>query len=198
MSGWFEYSIGEGVPLPATYSRVTNPARFLPLHAAMLEIIDRLGNDFEAERTEGYGIDGELARGQDLARPDVKLTPMNSDAAPILVAFTTFPGLHVRFGRWYTESFPPCGCDACDESAEDEIYRLNERVDDVTSGRFRERIKAPLISFIGSGWQEAKFWLPGKRKSRSGSRLDGFSARRMSGGRRRLDLNWQPWPRRPL
>ena len=198
MSGWFGYSKGEGVPLPEAYSRVTNPERFLPLHTAVLETFGRLERIFEVERIEGNGLDGELARGVDLVRSDVRLVPADPDAAPITVVFTAFPGLYTRFGRWYTEPFPSCGCDACNESAESEIERLNERVDDVTAGRFRETIKAPLISFIAPGWQKAEFWSPGERRSRSGSRLDGSSARKMSGGRRRLDLNWKPWPRRLL
>ena len=109
----------EGPPEDA-YSRVTNAERFRPLHPTMLEIIGRLENGFEVERTEGYGLDEELERGFGLARPCVRLSPRDPDAAPIAVVFSAFPGLHVLFGRWHTESFPICGCDACDESAEDQ------------------------------------------------------------------------------
>ena len=185
----------EGPP-PEAYSRVTNAERFRPLHPAMLEIIRRLENDFEVERTEAYGLDEELERRLDLDRPDVRLTPRDPDAAPIVVAFSTFPSLYVRFGRWYKEPFPDCGCDACDESAEGEIDRLTEMVDDITSGRFREAIRRPLISLMGSGWREHRFWSPDGRFSRGESRIDGLRAREMSGGRRRLDLDWKPWPRR--
>ena len=138
----------EGPPEDA-YSRVTNPERFRPLHPTMLEIIGRLENGFEVERTEGYGLDEELERGFGLARPCVRLSPRDPDAAPIAVVFSAFPGLHVRFGRWHTEAFPSCGCDACDESAEDQIERLNEMVDDTTAGRYREVVRRPLIPFIG-------------------------------------------------
>ena len=146
----------------------------------MLEIIGRLENDFEVERTEGYGLDEELERGLDLARPDVKLIPADPDAAPIAVVFTAFPGLHLRFGRWYIEPFPDCGCDACDESAEGEIERLNEMVDDVTAGRFREAIEIPLMSFMGSGWREAKFWSPDERRSSTRSQSSPTGIRRQS------------------
>ena len=202
MSGWFGYGRGEETPTDAAYSRVTNAERFLPLHSAMLEIVGELEKDFEVERTEGHGLDEELERGLDIARPDVKLAPANPDAAPIVMAFTAFPGLRVRFGRWYIEPFPRCGCDACDESADGEIERLYDMVDDVTAGRFREAIEMPSVSFLGSGWREAKFWSPDERRSstrsRSRSRVDGRRAREMSGGRRRLDLNWKPWPHRQL
>ena len=89
---------------------------------------------FEVERTEGFGLDEELETGLDIARSGVQLIPADPEAAPIVVVFTAFPGLHNRFGRWYMEPFPDCGCDACDGSAEGEIERLNEMFDDVTAG----------------------------------------------------------------
>jgi hypothetical protein len=121
----------------------------------MLEIIGRLEKDFQVKRTEAYGLDEELGSVLDLARPGARLSPKDPDAAPIVVVFTAFPGLHVRFGRWYKEPFPSCGCDACDESAEGEIERLNEMVDDVTAGRFRATIQCPMIS---SSTQSTWYW----------------------------------------
>ena len=197
-SGWWSSS-GTGEPPPEAYSRVTNAERFRPLHPAMLEIISRLENDFEVERTEGYGLDEELERGLELAGPFVRLSPRDPDAAPITVAFSTFPSLYVRFGRWCREPFPDCGCDACDLTADGEIERLNEMVDDVIAGRFREAIDRPPMSFRGTGWRETKLWSPdpdGRRSSRR-SRVDGRRALEMSGGRRRLDLDWNPWQPRP-
>ena len=197
MSGWYGYAkCGRAeAPEDQAYGRVTNAERFRPLHSAMLEILGRLKNDFDAERIEGYGLDAELERGLDLTRPDVRLDPSDSNAAPIAVVFSTFPGLNVRFGRWFNEPFPSCGCDLCDESAEGEIERLNEMVGNVVAGRFCEAIRRPLISFRGTGWRETNFWSSvGRRTSRS--RVDGVRAREMTGGSRRLDLNWKPWRRR--
>ena len=205
--GWWGYAPGppDVGPPDEAYSRVTNPERFLPLHAAMLEIIGRLENDYEVERNEGYGLDEELERHLDLARPSVRLSPSDAEAAPIVVTFSTFPSLNLRFGRWYREPFPDCGCDACDESAEVEIGRLAEVIDDVTAGRFREAVRRPYMSFMGSGWIERELWAPDDRQeSRFGLRHKGGSsisdqrAREMSGGRRRLDLYWKPWPRRKM
>ena len=197
VSGWFGYRglRGKAPPPDEAYSRVTNPERFRPLHPAMLEIVDRLESQFEVDRTEGYGLDKKLERGVDLDRPGVRLIPRDPEAAPIAVSFSTFPGLQVRFGRWYVEPFPVCGCDACDESAEGEIERLNDMVDAITAGRFREAIRRPLISFRGSGWLDTRFWSDDRRSGRT-SRVDGRRAREMAGGRRRLDLDWKPWGRR--
>ena len=80
----------------------------------------------------GYGLDEDLEKRLELAGPSVRLNPRNAGAAPIAVVFTKFPGLHLRFGRWSKEPFPSCGCDACDESAQGEIERLSEMVEDVT------------------------------------------------------------------
>ena len=196
--GGLDTETGEASLTDPAYSRVTNPERFLPLQTAMLAIIDRLESDFEVESAEGFGFDEKLARGLDLARVDVRLIPKDPGAAPISVVFTAFPGLRIRFGRWYIEPFPVCGCDACDESAEDEIERLTDMVDDVTAGRFREAIELPLLSFMGAGWVDTRFWSPDGRRRRHRSRVDRRRAREMSGGRHRLDLNWKPWPRRQL
>ena len=202
MSGWFGYGTlgGETSPPDPAYSRVTNPERFRPLHTAMLEMIGRLEDQFEVDRTEGFGLDEELAKNLETARPDVRLIPSDPDAAPIVAVFSTFPSLRVRFGRWYIEPFPDCGCDACDESAEGEIERLNDKIDDVTAGRFREAIEIPPASFMGTGWRVARFWSPddgrNSTRQRSASRVSGRRVREMTGGRRRLDLNWKPWRRR--
>jgi hypothetical protein len=182
-------------PPDEAYGRVTNPERFEPLHSAMMEMISRLEETFDVVRVEGYGLDEELEGERGIARPSVQLTPVDSNAAPITVAFSDFPGLFIRFGRWITEPFPSCGCDACDESAADEIERLTELVDIVTAGGFREAIKCPRGPLARDAWLEHEFRAP--ESARSGkSRIHRPRALQMSGGARRLDLRWHPWPRR--
>ena len=143
----------------------------------MVELIGRLEAAFDVERLEGYGLDDELERG-DLVRPSVKLLPRDPSAAPIFVSFTAFPGLRVRVGRWYIDAFPSCGCDACDETADDEAARLTQMVDDVTGGRFREAIWVPLE---GDAWQESEFWSSCGRSS-SRTPVDRFHARQLLAG----------------
>ena len=118
---------------------VTNPERFQPLHDAATELLDRLEREFAVERLEGPDADDELGR-KSLARPAIRLTPHDPQAAPIVVAFSEFPGLHVRFGSWRTEPFPNCGCDACDETADGLIEEMTQMVEDVVSGGFREAV----------------------------------------------------------
>ena len=140
----------EGPPDEA-YSRVTNPERFQPLHEAALRLLDRLRADFDVEMTEGYDL-SVLSIGKDrLARPSITLSPNDSGCAPITVAFTDFPGVRVRFGKWKKEEpFPDCGCDACDEDADGEIEGMTEMFESVIAGGFLEAIRIPR--FLGDGW----------------------------------------------
>ncbi len=183
----------EGPPEEA-YSRVTNPERFQPLHGAAIELLGRLERDFDVEREEGYGLDEELERNFNLARPSVKLTPSDTDAAPIVVAFDHFPGLHVRFGKWRKEPFPNCGCDACDETADDLIENMNQMVEAVVSGGFREAIRVPRL--LGDGWRESSLRFSGGGFQRGESRVRRSRALEMTGGNRNVTLDWKPWPRR--
>lgn len=189
----------DGPPLEA-YSRVTDAERFTPLHTAMLEMILGLEAAFDVVREESYGLDEELEKPFKLARPSIKLGPNDPDAAAITVAFSDFPGLNVRFGRWSTELFPVCGCDACDESADGEIKRVTRMIDSVTDGGFREAVQRSSVPFVGRGWLETEF-----RTSISApfsaiaskSPAIGSIARRMPGGRRRsTEMNWTPLSRR--
>lgn len=147
---------GSEGPPPEAYSRVSDPERFRPLHNVALRSLEQLEAAFNIERFEGYVLDSEPEVG-DLARLSIRLVPRNPTAAPLVIAFTTFPGIKIRVGRWLTANFPACGCDACDETAKDEAARLAELVEALTAGRFREGVSVPAA---GDGWQESEYFLP--------------------------------------
>ncbi len=178
-------------PPPEAYSRVTNPDRFSPLHSFVLDLLVRLEAEFNVTSVEGYGIDTELeARG--VVRPTVKLAPSDAGAAPITVAFSAFPGLAVRFGRWKLEFFPGCGCDACDETAEGESDRIQEQVDSLVAGQFREAIVLP---FFGTARSEWEFGSSGPRSSGGWAQIDRSRARSLIGGGPRA-FDWSKWSRK--
>lgn len=183
---------GSEGPPPEAYSRVSDPERFRPLHNVALRLLEQLEAAFKIERFEGYGLDSELEVG-DLARPSVRLVPQDPKAAPLVIAFTTFPGLKVRVGRWRTDAFPQCGCDACDETADDEATRLAELVDALTAGRFREGVSLLLA---GDGWQESEYWLPSGHRYSSRSLVERGLAREMLARSESSSIEWGPWPRR--
>ena len=184
----------EGPPEEA-YSRVTDAARYAALHDAADEMIARLEADYEVERVEGRQLDEELTEELTCARPTVKLSPVDPDAAPIAVAFSDFPGLNLRFGRWRTELLPRCGCDACDESPDDLVEELTMMVESVTAGAFREVVERSAALLTLDGWLETEFSGPHWQSSREYID-DSPRLRRMLEGRRRLVLDWKPWPRR--
>ncbi|MYC36767.1 MAG: hypothetical protein F4X66_07615 [Chloroflexi bacterium] len=191
--GWFSYSaMGQGPaePLDDAYSRFTNPERFRPLHDWALERVARLQTEYDVTLEEGFGLDDELERAP-LSRPTVRLTPLQDSCAPVAITFTDSPGLEVRVGRWVTEGFPTCHCDACDEMPEEEFERLTELLDDVVAGRFRETMRR---QWDGSGWSSHEFWNDDGTRGRSGGSL--VSRRKVA---RILDveaevvLDWMPW-----
>jgi hypothetical protein len=181
----------KGPPLEA-YSRVTNPERFASLHDVAAELLGRLELEFDAERTEGSGLDSELEEGCNQARPSVALVPRDISAAPIVVTFTAFPGVRVRFGRWCMIAFPTCGCDACDETAESEAERLKSLIDILIAGRFREAIRIPTD---GAASKESVFWSVGGHSGEV-SQLDEVRARQLVAAGDRSSYDWRPWPRR--
>jgi hypothetical protein len=179
--------------LPEAYSRVTNPERFGLLHDTAVRLLERLELEFDVERTEGHGIDAELEKRIVLARPSVRMLPRNAMAAPLVVAFSTFPGLHVRFGRWCMMAFPHCGCDACNEQVEGEIERLTSNINDVTAGCFQEAI---IMHGNGDAWIEWELWSVDEHFGQNSSRLNPDYARHLAAEGGPLSYRWEPWPRR--
>lgn len=168
-------------PPPEAYGRVTNPDRFRPLWTVAEDLIQRLARDYRVAREDRADLDSELVAGvAGEVKRVVRLAPSIGDGAPLAVAFTGFPGLRVRFGRWHVEGFPVCGCDACDEQPEELADDLLEKVNDLVSGDFAESVawlRHPGVSYSfgrGTGW----------------SSLSRVQARRLGAPR---SINWPAW-----
>jgi hypothetical protein len=181
----------EGPPLEA-YSRVTNPERFASLHDVATELLARLELEFDAERADGYGLDPEVEEGITLARASVSLVPRDASSAPLVIAFSAFPGVRVRFGRWCIVAFPTCGCDACDETAEGKAERLKSMIDSLTEDRFEEAIR---IRADGAPSKEWKSWSAGGRFA-EWSQFDQSGARRLVDAGDRATYALRSWPKR--
>jgi hypothetical protein len=177
-------------PAPDSYSRVTDAARFQGLHRVALDRIQQLESKFSVRRIEPYDRDADLATAQP-ARATVQLQPTDSSAAPISVAFTTFPGILVRAGQWTLQAFPACGCDACAETMDGESQRFLELIDDVVAGRFRESITIP---WLGTARQEWRLWSP-NGSSGGGRSLERRRAKELVKDESR-SRDWKPWPPR--
>lgn len=182
---------GEGPPEEA-YSRVTEPERFAPLRDWALETVARLERDYEVSRVEGIGLDHDLERSE-ISRPTIKLTPLQDAGAPVTIVFTDFPGLAVRVGRWVTEWFPSCGCDACDEMPDGVFEEFSTLVHCVVSSGFRESLYLPPR---GDGWQTRKFRSDEYRSSGK-SRISRDEALAILDGKVEIVLEWTPWQPKP-
>ena len=76
-------------------------------------LLEELTARYTVERRESKelltaGSDGPFVR-------VVRLIPHTPAAAPLSVVFNELPSVILRLGRWYEQSLPDCGCDACDE-----------------------------------------------------------------------------------
>ena len=180
-------------PLPEEYSRVTNPERFAPLHDLALALASRLRERFEVRTREAFELMPGHMRPFEHARSPLTLTPATSDAAPIAIAFTNFPSLRVRCGRWLVTSFPACGCDACRETAASEGARLEELVGDVIVGRFAEELTIPLFRSAHVRWRLGDASVGHTREGGSIIRRD---VARMLAAAGTGHVQWQAWPSR--
>lgn len=183
------------LPLPAAYSRVTDPERFRPLHALALALADRLTAEFDVVRTDAFALLPGMQPFEH-ARPPVTLTPAAPEAAPVAIAFTTFPGLVVRCGRWLDDSFPSCGCDACSETAADAGARLDGLAADVVAGRFREELAIPWFGDARLRWARGDLAARADRHREEAFRLLPRAQARALRGSGPPRVRWQPWPRR--
>ena len=188
--GRFDWGV-EGPP-DEVYSRVTEPERFRRLHDWAHETVARLQAEYEVVLHEGEEVDTELER-VPLAGQTMKLTPPQDSCAPITIVFTNFPGLGVRVGRWVTDWFPSCGCDACDEMPEGEFERFTELLSCVVAGQFRESMS---LQPGGYGLSNAEFWSDRHRGSR-GSRVPRNEASEILKGEAEIVQEWTPWQLKP-
>jgi hypothetical protein len=186
--------IGRVTPDADAYSRVSNPERFQPLVDFVITRFAELIRTFDVTHSESFDVmQADQLQPFVPLRPPITLTPSSAKAAPLAVAFTRFPGVFMRCGYWRIEPFPHCGCDACQESAPDEIERFSRIVDAVVAGRFHETARKP---FFGRALVSHEFWDDdGVGRSGGGRYLSRAHARESFRGRPR-DLHWGAWPRR--
>jgi hypothetical protein len=165
-------------PPEEAYGRVTNPERYRPLHTAAEALIDRLSAEYVVERVEEHH---DLEEG---VERQVSLTP--SHGAPLVVEFTSFPGLAVRYGRWHQERYPWCGCDACDEDPEWVVEDFRSKVESVVRGEFSEEV-------VRTRWPRRSGWLSYRiGSSAGGGSLEASDPELAEPGR----VEWAAWESR--
>jgi Family of unknown function (DUF6226) len=169
-------------PPDDAYGRVTDPERYGVLHEAGDRLETDLAERFEVERREGHDVDRELAADAGPCLRVVRLEPRNRAAAPITMAWTAFPGLLVRIGRWHVEGFPRCGCDACEEGPAELVAALGDLVDGVVQGGLTEWFDGRRVGYELSQQRG--------RRSGEGRFARWWQPRAGTPERHR----WEPWP----
>lgn len=178
-----------------TYSVVSHPERFAPLHTVADALIAHLAAAYDVTVEDGPALAADLLHERVEVVRAVRVTPADSDAAPLTFVFTAFPGLIVHAGLLHDVVFPACGCDHCDEVWDVEADQLERDVFAVVAGGFRERIGQRE----GAPWLEASLQYADGGRSSSGGRADGVPAQRWLVAEDRLSRlpgGWRPWPRR--
>ena len=163
----------------------TDTARFAALHRAADLLLDELAEQYIVERRETkekLGPDGALAR-------MVRLIPRTPAAGPLAVAFTDYPGLTVRLGRWWVETLPAWGQDVGDEDPGVSVELLRTHASALVEGW--ERVRRG----VGGSWFETRLISDGFNERREGqlSAQDAREARRSGFA---AAVQWAPWPRR--
>ena len=182
---------GGGSPPEGAYSVETHLERFAPLHTVADALITHLRD------TYAVAIDDGTETAVDLLRPPfhgvlraVRIKPDDPSCAPLTFVFTTHPGVILHAGLLHDYPFPVCGCDACDSTWEAEAEELEQRVQAVVTGNYRERIEPGI-----SAWVEHSFSYPdgGGR----GGRTRDIPVQRLEAARpilRDHSDGWAAWP----
>jgi len=147
-----EYRDADGVVIPYgerwgmdgppvdTYTVLTHPERFRPLHDVARALIAYLERTYDVTVSEDPALLADVSERYVRASRAVLLTPTNPRCAPIAVVFTDLPGIVLMAGALLVEPLPVCGCDACDDSAEALADDLEWRVFAIIEGGFTERV----------------------------------------------------------
>lgn len=177
-------------PPDDSYSVTSHPERFTPVHLVANALLEWLCDRFEVRCFDDPMLVKELRLDPADVVRSVRILPANTACAPIGLVFTNYPGVHLSVGALFQASFPPCGCDACDEPVSDILEDMEFTIGAVTSGTFTEQLDTQAKRLVHRfGAEELGF-------SESSRGIDDISPALL--GRARVVLPpqgaWAPWP----
>src|SRR5919205_530883 len=140
---------GQDGPPPDSYSVLSHPERFGGLHDVARALISHLEETYDVEVDDSTSSSTDLLRQPDGVVHSVRVTPRKPGAATMTFALMQPPGVIVHAGILHDFSFPPCGCDACDETVESAADRLEMLVLAVAAGGYGERYPIGWRRWLG-------------------------------------------------
>lgn len=183
----------DGSPPEDTYSVDTHPERFAPLHTVADALIAHLRDSYDVE------VDEEEDTAADLFRPAyhdvvraVRIRPRDRACASVTFVFTAYPGISMHAGLLNDFQYPVCGCDACDSTWGAEADDLEQQVQAVVTGNYRETVERRGFD----PWVGYAFTYPDGAAS-GGSRAQDIPAERLNAAKpvlRNLSAGWAAWP----
>ncbi|MEY2417768.1 MAG: hypothetical protein QOG90_448 [Actinomycetota bacterium] len=161
-------------PPEDAYSRVTNPERFRVLHTFADAVFDAFLASYEIESVD-HDVEITYVEAVRPTERSVRIVPAGG-GAPVVIGWTSFPGLLAQFGNAPSSAYPACGCDACNDDPFGSYEELHRDLWDVVNGQFQEWVKGGH-RFYGTDSRWAGDGVPA---------ADAFTTWRS---------DWQPWRR---
>jgi hypothetical protein len=181
---------GQDGPPTDTYSVVTHPERFAPLHLVADALIEHLVDTYDVQISHDPAHAHDFVHPMDFLRV-TRVTPADPAAAPLTFAFTGFPAVIVHAGLLHDFVYPICGCDACDDTADGQVEMLEQHVLAVAAGNYRE-------AYTPGEELPLTFSLRRVDGAQSGRSLaDGYPVEQLTAAGKRLrELpgGWTAWP----
>ncbi len=181
-------------PPEDTYSVVTHPERFAPIHTVAEALILHLRNTYDVQVDEGAELAADLLHPvyHEVVRA-VRIRPNDPACAPLTLIFTAYPGIYMHAGVLNDFHYPVCGCDACDSTWQAEADALEQQMLGVVAGHYRETLERRELD----PWVGHAFTYPNGGSS-GGSREQGMSPERFEAAEsilRTVSDGWARWPR---
>jgi Family of unknown function (DUF6226) len=189
---------GMGSPPDGSYSVTAHPERFAPLVEVARGLIAYLKRAYDVTVTADLALAAQVNHPRADAVDAVQIAPHGADAATLTFVFSAFPSVYLEAGVAFSDRFPFCGCDACDESVEGAARDLEEVVFGVVAGGLVESVRRETNRVAGlpvPGRRGFAFSLATEGGSRSGWSLpsDNDRAGQRAALRRIKSRGAKPW-----
>jgi hypothetical protein len=184
---------GDEEPPKNSYSLASHTGRFAGLHVVARALIRYLSAVYDVDVDSDPAWVADLLWNVEETAEAVRVTPRSPGTASLTFVFTESPGVIVHAGVLHDFSFPTCGCDACDETAESGADRLEMLVLAVAAGGYSERYPLGSRRWVEYGLTAVDGSAAEGGRSDHGNVPD---ARLRDAETRLRDIHngWRPWP----